>query len=322
MATIEPLNESVYRFIGRKGGTLRMGLCSDTHVWIDGANHLGSRGNLQLVGESVMLLETLVEELSSSALDLVLHLGDFTCGGGYFGLSPDEFYRAADLNRAAFDQLDMPTFGLPGNHDCPPGVGSWRYVEEQWCLSPKAGQTIDTPYARLVLLNAQGHTPEQVEDVLPEDPIYGWISEAELARLDRELGAADGKPVLLFVHQLLRRWSGNEPWEDFYLVQNAPAVLDVLATHGNVRAVFQGHAHRYDIQNERVGDNNCAFIIAPALIEYPLGWLELELTASELAIRLRRLPLSAWQDRTRQSGAGQAWRAGDVSWHHFTIDLA
>ena len=41
---------------------------------------------------------------------------------------------------------------------------------------------LDCPAARLVLVNAQGHSREQIESAKPSDPIYGWVSDEELAR--------------------------------------------------------------------------------------------------------------------------------------------
>ena len=323
MPSIEPVNLPTFHTLAPQDAErVRIGLCSDTHVWIDGVNNQGSEGNLQLVGESVALLNTLLDELSASELDLAIHLGDFTCGGGYFGMTSAEFYRVADLSRAAFERIATPIFGLPGNHDCPPGGESWRHVEEQWGLLPGLGLTLDTPFARLILLNAQGHSLAQVEAAQPDDPIYGWVNDAEMARLDRALAGADDRPVLLFVHQLLQPWRGPRKWADFYLVQNAPAVLDVLAAHDNVRAVFQGHAHMFEVHTDLLDARPCTFVITPSVVEYPLGWLELELTADELTVALRRLPHPMLQQETLNSGSGQDWRAGRADWQTFTIDLA
>ncbi len=323
MAPIEHESYATYHNLpARDANRVRIGLCTDTHVWVDGVNNHGSEGNLQLVGESVALLDTLVDELSARELDLTIHLGDFTCGGGYFGITEADFYRGADLNRAAFDRLAAPVFGLPGNHDCPPGGDNWRHVEEQWGLLPGLGLTLDTPFARLILLNAQGHSAAQVEAAQPDDPIYGWVNEAELARLDSALSSANDRPVLLFVHQLLQPWRGPRKWADFYLVQNAPAVLDVLAAHDNVRAVFQGHAHMFEVHTDLLDTRPCTFVITPSVVEYPLGWLELELTADQLTVALRQLPRPNWREKTLRSGNGQNWRAGRADWHRFSIDLA
>ncbi len=320
MAT-ETLNK--HTLFPAEGGPVRIGLCTDTHVWPDGQDHIGSEGNLLLLSESARLLDRMVDEFAAHNLNAVIHLGDFTCGGGYFSMPSQEFYAAADMNRNAFDRLPMPGFGLPGNHDCPPGAKNrpWRYVEEQWDLLPGMGLTVDTPYARLILLNAQGHAPDQIVEALPDDPIYGWVSDAELARLDEALASAGGRPVVIFVHQLLRPWISDRPWQDFYLVHNAEAVLDRMAFHGSVRAVFQGHAHMLDVHESTIGNGRCHFIVTPAVVEYPHGWLELAIEAEQLRCRLQLLPEPELRHTTKNSGPGHAWRAGKAAWHDFCIDF-
>jgi hypothetical protein len=183
------------------------------------------------------------------------------------------------------------------------------------------GEIIDTPTARLILLNAQGHSIEQIEAAKPSDPVYGWVSDTELGRLEEALATAGSRPVLLFTHQLLHPWSVGKPWEDFYAIRNAAPVLDLMAQYGNVKAVFQAHAHRLDVQVLHVGDQPCHFIVIPAIIEYPLGWLYLELTPHTLQVALQRLPLPELADLGGYSGEGQLWRSGESEWAKLKIKL-
>jgi hypothetical protein len=85
---------------------VRIGLCTDTHYWPQSGNLMGGEGNIQLVGESDRLLTQLTAELAVADLDLVLHLGDFTCGGGYFQMPLPDFYAAVDATHDALTQLD------------------------------------------------------------------------------------------------------------------------------------------------------------------------------------------------------------------------
>lgn len=305
----------------RASGEVRIGLCADTHYWPQSGNLVGGEGNIQLLGESNRLLSQLTAELAAADLDLALHLGDFTCGGGYFEMPFCDFLAAVDATHDALVQLRSPVHGLPGNHDCPPGGGRWIRVEERWGLEPGLGRTIDLPHARLVLINAQGHSDEQIAAAAPGDPIYGWVNEAELARFERSLATAGDRPVIIGLHQLLRPWSMSRPWKDFYAVENANAVLETMARYNNVHAVFQGHAHRFDVQQSNVGGRNVWFIIAPAVVEYPLGWLFLTLTPGRLRVQLCSLDMPDLLDLTRDAGDGQAWRAGEAEWRDFTIDL-
>ncbi|CAN5729982.1 3',5'-cyclic-AMP phosphodiesterase [soil metagenome] len=300
---------------------VRIGLCADTHFWPTDALYSGSHGSLQLQPWSEQLQSALLAELENAQLDYVIHMGDVTCGGGVYDMPPDEFYTALDQTHQAYRQLSARIYALPGNHDCPPGGGNWSYFEKLWALQPGMGEIIDTPMARLILLNSQGHSVQQIEAAKPTDPVYGWVSDAELTRLEDGLATAGERPVLLFTHQLLQPWSEGKPWEDFYEIRNAAPVLALLERYGNVRAVFQAHAHRLDVQKLTVGNRPCYFIVMPAVIEYPLGWLYLELTHSALQISLQRLPLSELADLGGYSGEGQLWRSGQLEWAHLRIDL-
>jgi len=172
-----------------------------------------------------------------------------------------------------------------------------------------------------VLLNAQGHTKQQIEQAKPADPVYGWVNQAELARFAEALATAGDRPVLVFAHQLLQRWAGDKPWQDFYAIRNSSAVLAIMERYANVRAVFQAHAHRFDVQTIDVGQKPCHFVVMPALIEYPLGWLSLELSRTNLRIRLQTLPLSNLANLGGYSGEGQLWRAGKREWADWQIAL-
>jgi 3',5'-cyclic AMP phosphodiesterase CpdA len=299
---------------------VRIGLCSDTHYWPGGENRHLPDGRVQWQEFSQRIQRALLSELSNANLDLILHLGDVTCGGGSYMMPDAVFYSTLNDTQREFAALAAPVHALPGNHDCPPGGGDWSYFEKLWGMPSQRGKTLDLAGVRLVLLNAQGHSSEQIARAQPGDPIYGWVSDAELARLDADLARSDG-PVLLFVHQLLRPWSGHEAeWQEYYRVENAAAVLDVLARHGNVRAVFQGHAHMYDVQTVQLGGAPCTFVVTPAIIEYPMAWLAMTVSGTTLRITYQPLPLPELTESFEASP--HAWRSGLDQWHDFTVELA
>lgn len=315
------VNHEIVPSVPSRGDTLTIGLVTDTHYWPGGGDFYGGDGSLQLLGQSDTVVETLIAELNRANLDLTVHLGDITCGGGTYPMTEAEFCAVQDVMFDRFQRLQAPIYTLPGNHDCPPGGAPWSYFEKKWGLEAGIGRTIDTPFARLVLLNAQGHSEEQMAAARPDDPVFGWVSEGELARLDEALASADDRPVILFLHQLLQPWSGNREFVHYYPVNNAETVLDLMARHGNVRAVFQGHAHRLDVQQIPVGGRPCWFVVSPALIQYPVAWFELTLSAKALRVQLRSLPLPELVERARVSGDGQDWRTGKPEWHDFTVGL-
>ncbi len=296
---------------------VHIGLISDTHYWPGSSVQAGSEKS-QLQPWSTQIQAALMADLARTEMDLLLHLGDVTCGGGFFGMTGDEVKRVMADTLAEFATLPVDFHVLPGNHDAPLGQ-PWSFLEEQAGLDRGMGRTIDLPHARLILLNAQGHDDAQIAAALPSDPITGWVSDAELARLDRDLASAGDRPVILFLHQLLQRWSSTQTWLDYYWVENAEAVLAVMARHGNVRVVFQGHAHMLDVQQIPVGGQPCHFIIIPAIIEYPVAWVHLTLTDEALHLSVRRLPLPDLRRRSQDAGAGQSWRDGRPEWWEMEI---
>lgn len=305
-----------------RNGITTIGVCSDTHFWRTDEPVVTSDGSMQLQPWSVELLNELVNSLREQKVDLVLHLGDQTCGGGTFGMTPDEFLAELDYLREAYLSMGIPFYPLPGNHDSLPVVGGWTDFERIWELEPGIGQTIDAPNARLVLLNTHGHNQGQIDTAQDGDPVYGWVNDAELARLEEALATAGDRPVLIFCHQLLKCWSNGQGWRAFYEVRNGPGVLAVMERYGNVRAVFQGHAHRFDVQAMPMAGRECTYVVLPSLIEYPLAWLRLDISKDNVRMRLIRLPLADLANKSRASGAGQSWRAGRPEWWDHVIPLA
>lgn len=299
---------------------VRIALISDTHAWPGSPRSYGTDGE-QLQPWSELIWTTLLSELRAAGPDTLFHLGDLTCGGGVFQMPDADFY--ATLDRLHLDLQALPGHwaGLPGNHDCPSASIDYSYGEQLLGLAPRQGTTVDTAHARCVLLNAQGHSTGQREDALPNDPVYGWVDARELERLENALATAGQRPVLLFCHQLLAPWRNERPCPSNFQIENADAVLALLARYGNVRAVFQGHAHLYEQQELAVGDQLVRFVITPPLILYPLGWLLLTLNAEALHILYRPLPLPDLATRSRDSGAGQGWRLPESAGETVVIPL-
>jgi 3',5'-cyclic AMP phosphodiesterase CpdA len=296
----------------------RIALCADTHVWPNAVQRFGQFGS-QLQPWSQEIQAVLLAELAAAQPDIVLHLGDFTCGGGSFDMPAETFHTVLAEVIAGLQSLAADFYGLPGNHDYVVGK-DWAYAEQLLGLGPGLGCTIDTPVARLILLNAQGHSQTQRDAAIPNDPTYGWVNAAELARLEEALASAGARPVLIFCHQVLYCWCGDQPWADLYGIRNAAEVLAVLARYPNVKAIFQAHAHRLDVQVAPLGKQQCWFVVLPAVIEYPLAWLELNVHPGAVQCTLRRLPRRDLAELSRQRGDID-WRAGRPEWGDFTIPL-
>ena len=294
-------------------------LITDTHYWPGSKQRFGGDES-QLQPWSEEIERTLLADLAQANLALILHLGDITCGGGSFAMPADMFQTTLENTCRNLAGLGLPFYGLPGNHDTLAGENDWSMAERLLGLQAGLGRTIDLPQARLILLNTHGHTSSQREEALPGDPTYGWVSEAELARLQADLKSAD-RSVVVFSHQLLQPWPGEAEWHELYGVINRQAVLDILSQSKHIRAVFQGHAHRLNVQTARVGQQVCRFVVAPAVMAYPMAWLKLTFGEKGLRVEMKSLVLPDLQQLSRDSGEGHTWRAGQVEWQDFVIQL-
>ncbi|MGW4485647.1 outer membrane protein assembly factor BamB family protein [Amycolatopsis sp. NPDC004368] len=167
--------------------------------------------------QSTTWLAQVYQSIARRDPDLVLHCGDITDTG-----LPDEYDQ---YGRLLPEELRGKIHYSPGNH------------ETRWDPSAKKefhSHFGPTPYSfDAGGVHFVGFDPTQV---LQEPGHYGpagldWL-ERDLRRLHRDT------PVVLFQHFPF----GNQ----FYYVDDQPAVLDVLAEH-NLRGVIAGHVHREDV---------------------------------------------------------------------------
>ncbi len=267
---------------------LHIGVLADTHFWLGTPVPAGNQ--LQLYSERIG--EALVADLADSALDLVVHLGDVTCGGSHYGMSASDFDCTLDWFLERIRTLSCPVRILPGNHDLKPGE-TYRPTEIRLGLRPGLGTSMTFPEHRLhfELLNAQGHTAQAIAQAAAGAPVAGWVAPAELDRLAQALDGARDWHVILGTHQLLQPMSDTRATDEGSYTRNRQEVRALLAAHTNVRTVLQGHAHRYDVHTAPLGHRDCTFVVAPALCLWPPAWLHLTVGLTGMDIRIRHLHL-------------------------------
>jgi Icc protein len=128
--------------------------------------------------------------------------------------------------RDALAPLGVPVYCLAGNHDSPALMaellsdGGFQY-----------GGAADLGAWRLVLLDTH----------VDRDPA-GRLQADELARLDRELAAAAGRPVLVALHH--PPVTLGSAWIDGVGLRNPADLYAVLDRHPHVRVVLGGHVHQ------------------------------------------------------------------------------
>lgn len=272
---------------------VQIGLITDTHFWF-GADSGFGEGERQLQPHSQLILDLLLADLQAQHLDLVLHLGDLTCGSG-FGMPDPMVAEAIQKVKASLEAVGCPVCIVPGNHDyaLDPSLPN---TEELLGLTANQGTGHTFPQANLhiELIHTQGHTPAERAAAAQkaQTPVHGRVAPAELTRLEQALKAAAGLNVLVGCHQLLFPMSSwREPPAAQMQVANSSEVVQLLAQHGQVRAVFQGHTHAYDIHQAPLGPGFCTGVVVPALIMWPVSWLHLTVTPQELRWTLRPLPV-------------------------------
>ena len=180
--------------------------------------HLGPDGDYRLAGiRTRCSFAEVLGKLQSltPAPDYLLVTGDIAAHGS--AAAYDHFFEAMDDCGTAYawlpgnhDDLGLMLSGPGGGHYFPSqGLGQWR------------------------LLSVVTAVPGRVE---------GRVDDAELARLSRNLDAAEGAPVAIFMH--------HPPvpvgcaWLDRQRVANSDQLAVLLAGYSNVRAIFAGHVHQ------------------------------------------------------------------------------
>ncbi len=267
---------------------LHIGILADTHFWL--GTPQPASGQLQDYSE--LICESLLADMAASPLDLAVHLGDVTCGGSHYGMGPADFDRTLDWFLARMRSLPCPVHILPGNHDMKLGE-TYRPTEARLGRAPGLGTSITFPAhgLQLELINAQGHSAQDIAGAADGAPVAGKVAAAELTRLAQALQAARDMHVIVGIHQLLQPVSDTMATNEGSFVQNRQEVRDILAAQGNVRAVFQGHDHRYAVHSAPLGDRDCTFVVAPALCLWPPAWLLLTVERTGLTLEIRYLDL-------------------------------
>lgn len=200
--------------------SLRLLHITDTHLFEDASAELYG---LRTADSLEAVLDAAMAE-AGGRLDAILATGD---------IAEDGRRGSYERFRDRLALLGVPVLCLPGNHE-DPGVMAdvLSGPNMQYCGSARLDGW------RLVMLDTH----------LPSKP-GGWLSDGELARLDRELEAAGGDHVLVCLHH--QPVPMGSAWLDAVGLGNADDFLSCLARHGNVRAVLWGHVHQ---ASDRVHD--------------------------------------------------------------------
>jgi len=150
-----------------------------------------------------------------SDVDLMLVTGD---------LVGDEAEAYERLQRR-LEQLELPVYCLPGNHDWPAAMS--RTLRDGWV---RCERHVVTSHWQLILLDSS----------FPGTPV-GHLAYSELALLDTLLATDSDRHTVVCLHH--NPVPCQTPWLDTMMVGNHTAFFEVLDRYPQVRAVVWGHIH-------------------------------------------------------------------------------
>jgi Icc protein len=213
-----------------------------------------------------------IKDANRLDVDMVVFAGDLTKDG-----RPGSFEQVEKL----LSELDVPFVGIPGNHDVPkaldtyrtPGVETFarRFADEQLPFVRRVGgidlvgiDTVTTPDGRLTESHA------------------GYVSADQLDWLASILPGLE-HPVVVGHHNLTHpaTHTGRFPNGDLYQVGNAHELATVLAD-GGVELYLSGHIHLPATATVA----GVQEVIAPATCSVPQAFLHLDIDSTGTTVDL------------------------------------
>ena len=179
--------------------------------------------------------EATIERLKQidSEIDLILVTGDLSADG-----TPDSYENL----QALFNQLQIPTYWLPGDHDC--AIAMEQYLNLGLVSRRKC---FERGGWNFILLNSS--IPGQVQ---------GYLSTKTLSWLEEQLETIGENPTLLALHH--PAFPVNSQWLDNSNLQNSEELFQVIDRYPQVKLVLFGHIHQ-EFQQKR---GNVSYLGTPS----------------------------------------------------------
>jgi 3',5'-cyclic AMP phosphodiesterase CpdA len=284
--------------------------------------HIGEGGytrwhNRMLLARAVELVRATVGAINEAGPDFVVVTGDLTQRG-----LPEHCRRA----REVLDDLYMPYYVLPGNHDLL-SAGSHDAFYETFAdrlsakllyhaWTHKGVRCLTLPHAWSngtdVRLEYEAGPTGTADPVIPDETIC-W--------LESQLAAEPRLPVLLFSHYPLvpmaARFRRYQPKYAEDLL-NRDAVREILVNAGRVRAIFCGHQHYNQITHVPRESDRLMHCMLAATVEYPMAWREIAVSADALEVRTHLSPVGEGREMSLDDAA---WVCGDEEDRHTSTSL-
>ena len=212
---------------------VRFGLITDVH-----AHDTDSPLEGKWMTHTQERLAAFTNAMNAWQADFVVELGDFLNGWIVLGADPGDPARIPDVLAWAdslYAAFDGPRYHVIGNHDV------YNLDKKQYRTILGIDRTFysfDVGTVHFVVLDVQ-YAEDGSDLAHTYTGVAGFVPGPELDWLRADL-AASGRPTIVFVHQMLDAYV--EEWGRA-LVANQPEIQAILASDGDVIAVFQGHDH-------------------------------------------------------------------------------
>ncbi|MEA5580687.1 3',5'-cyclic-AMP phosphodiesterase [Nodularia harveyana UHCC-0300] len=191
---------------------------TDTHLFASESHKMQGMPTIQSLEAVVDRLKDLRNEL-----DLLLLTGDLAGDG-----NPQSY----DNLQTLLNPLQIPTYWLPGNHDCAIAMSD---ILNMGMVSRRKS------------FNRGGWNFILLDSALP-GCVHGYLTGKTLDWLDSELKLLGDAPTLVALHH--PPFSVNSAWLDSSTLKNPEEFFAVLDRHPQVKLVLFGHIHQ-EFQRQR-----------------------------------------------------------------------
>ncbi|PIQ28364.1 hypothetical protein COW36_03965 [bacterium (Candidatus Blackallbacteria) CG17_big_fil_post_rev_8_21_14_2_50_48_46] len=270
---------------------------SDMHLSLKGKNAM------KMGSSSEEIVKTCVQVANQTPeLDFVLLTGDLLQDGEPYNL---------DMIRYYLDQLKVPYYVVPGNHDMSPVHAH----DAQAPIFPGISKTV-------FVWAFQGHGFQGPEYHWSADPVPGlhlvgidttlpgtWggqVPEKEMRWLEQDLKKNQGKLILpLSHHNFIEQTPDDHDKTQNFVVANAKAVRSVFEKYRpQVQFVISGHHHLVGLRQHQ----GIAYFSNPSTTTWPMMYTEYELTPKQLHYASKFLPLApALQEEAHRNLLTDTW---------------
>ena len=233
-------------WLRREAPAARWALLADTHVSADAQAAYGSVRTAASAAE-------VVRQVQGRAVEGTIVNGDVAWMQGL----PQDYAAAERLLGALADH--GPLIASPGNHDRRENLCAVFSDPRMDQGAEKVVTVADAGAIRLICLDS----------LRRPDIVSGRLDPPQLTWLEGWLATHADKPVTLFVHHPL-----DDPNDGLL---DAPALLDLLHRHNQVKAIFTAHDHVFSHRKE-----NGLLVVTQPAVGFPFeasvmhGWLEAE----------------------------------------------